>query len=107
MKILLDECLTKKLKQELPLHEVYTVFELGISGIKNGKLLKFCAENNFDLLLTIDKNMAFQQNLKNFSLSIVVFDAKSSRIEELVPFIPTFNEKCSSFKKSEVYIISI
>ena len=60
MKILLDECITKKLKRYLEEFEVYTVTELGLAGIKNGKLMTYCIENNFDFLLTIDKNLVFQ-----------------------------------------------
>lgn len=66
MKILLDECVTKRLKRHLELFEVSTVRELGLSGIKNGKLLSYCVENDFDILLTIDKNLMFQQNLAQY-----------------------------------------
>ena len=57
MKILLDECVTKRLKSHLPEFEVYTVREMGWGGIKNGKLMDLCVENNFEILLTIDKNL--------------------------------------------------
>ena len=67
MKILLDECVTKRLKKYLEEFEVLTVMELNLSGIKNGKLMNYCVENNFDLLFTIDKNLMFQQNLGNCS----------------------------------------
>ena len=52
MKILLDECVTKKLKSYLTEFEVYTVTELGWGGVKNGKLLTLCVENGFEILLT-------------------------------------------------------
>ena len=55
MKILLDECVTKQLKKYLAAFEVFTVRELGLGGIKNGKLMTYCVENSFDILLTIDK----------------------------------------------------
>jgi hypothetical protein len=72
MKILLDECVTKKLKSYLAEFEVFTVVEMGWSGIKNGKLMTRCVENNFDIILTIDKNLMFQQNLDKYPLTIVV-----------------------------------
>ncbi len=59
MKILLDECVTKKLKAYLPDHEVYTVTEMGWSGLFNGKLMTKCVENHFDILLTVDKNILY------------------------------------------------
>ena len=80
MKILLDECVTKKLKQYLLDIEVVTVIELGWGGIKNGKLMALCVENKFEILLTIDKNLAFQQNLDKYNLTIVVFNSVTSKI---------------------------
>src|SRR5260221_3521731 len=68
MKILLDECVTKHLKPHLNNHEVFTVREMQWSGIKNGKLMTLCVENKFDILLTIDKNLAYQQNLNSYPL---------------------------------------
>lgn len=55
MKILLDECVTKRIKKHLEEYEVFTVRELGIGGIKNGALMTYCVKNRFDILLTIDK----------------------------------------------------
>jgi len=54
MKILLDECITKRLKIHLDEFDVFTIRELNLSGIKNGTLMSYCTENNFDVLLTID-----------------------------------------------------
>lgn len=105
MKILLDECVTKKLKAHLKEFEVFTVTELGWGGVKNGKLLTLCAENNFDVLLTIDKNLIYQQNLNKYELSIAVFNTVSSKIEELIRFIPTFKSQLSRFESHKVYII--
>ena len=62
MKVLLDECVPRKLKRELTEHEVLTVTEYGWSGIKNGKLLTL-AEAEFDVFLTIDQNLKYQQNV--------------------------------------------
>ena len=70
MKILLDECVTKHLKKHLEEYEIFTVIELALSGIKNGKLMTYCSENGFDILLTIDKNLMFQQNLDKYPVSI-------------------------------------
>jgi predicted nuclease of predicted toxin-antitoxin system len=62
MKILLDECVTKRLKEHLDTFEVFTMRELNLGGTKNGKLMTFCVENNFDIILTIDKNVMYQIN---------------------------------------------
>jgi hypothetical protein len=105
MKVLLDECVTKRLKPHLVGFEVRTVTEMGWSGVKNGKLLSLCVSHHFDILLTIDKNMMFQQNLEKHPVSIIVFNSASSKLEELVLFIPPFAEQSDMFEKSKVYII--
>ena len=105
MKILLDECVTKRLKKYLEEFEVFTVRELDLSGTKNGKLMTYCVENNFDILLTIDKNMMFQQNLDKYPIIIVVLNCTRSKIEELVTFIPSFKAQLDSLEKHKAYII--
>jgi len=105
MKILLDECVTKHLRRHLEEFEVYTARELELSGIQNGKLLKYCVENDFDILLTIDKNVIFQQNLEAYPITIVVLNSLSSKIEELVTFLPSFKIQAGKFQKNKAYII--
>ena len=105
MKILLDECVTKRLKEHLKEYDVLTVRELNLSGIKNGMLMTFCVENNFDILLTIDKNLMFQQNLDQYPVTIVILNCRTSKIEELVTFLPSFKSQINSFQKQKAYII--
>ena len=105
MKILLDECVTKKLKPHLSTHEVHTVTEMGWSGIKNGKLLRLCVDNNFDILLTIDKNIMFQQHIADFNIIIVILNSGTSKVEELVRFVPSFENQLNLLKKRTSYLI--
>jgi len=105
MKILLDECVTKRLKKHLEEFEVLTVRELGLSGVKNGKLMTYCCENNFDILLTIDKNLMYQQNLHQYPVSIVILNCQTSKIEELVTYLPAFKLQVATFQKHVAYII--
>jgi len=81
MKILLDECVTKRMKPYLSDYEVYTVTEMRWNGLKNGKLMALCIDNNFDLLLTIDKNLLFQQKIDKFKLTVVVLDSLPVRLK--------------------------
>ena len=106
MKILLDECVTKRLKKHLSSFEVFTVRELGLGGVKNGKLMSYCADNDFDILLTIDKNLMFQQNLEKYPVSIVVLNCLTSKIDELISFIPNFLTQITEFKKHNAYLIN-
>jgi predicted nuclease of predicted toxin-antitoxin system len=105
MKILLDECVTKHLKPHLAEHEVFTVHEMNWSGIKNGRLMAFCVEQSFDILLTIDKNLQYQQNLYQYPISIVVLNSFSSKVEELTIFLPILNERLGSFEKHKAYLL--
>ena len=107
MKILLDECVTKRLKTYLRQHEVSTVTQKGWSGLKNGMLLQNAVEDNFDLLLTIDKNILYQRKVENYDIIIVVFDTPSSSIDYVSKFIPRFTEMLQSFKKRNLYLISL
>lgn len=105
MKILLDECLTKRLKPHLREFEVFTVSEMKWNGIKNGKLMSLCIENGFDLILTIDKNLMFQQDVGKHNLTIAVLNSLTSKIEELVLFIPSLKLKIKDLEKHKAYII--
>ncbi|MBA3974488.1 MAG: hypothetical protein C0504_09760 [Candidatus Solibacter sp.] len=87
MKILLDENLPRKLAALLPGHQCSTVVECGWSGKKNGELLEL--ENSaFDILLTLDKNLPYQQDLNSGRIAVLVIRAWSNRIQDLVPVAP-------------------
>ncbi len=72
MRILIDENLPRYLKHILSKYDVQTVQDMGWHGVKNGTLLNL-AESVFDIFLTADKNLPYQQNLSNIQLGIVVF----------------------------------
>jgi len=78
---------------------------MGWSGAKNGKLMTLCVENKFDVLITIDKNLIYQQNMNRYPVSIAVFNSNNSKIEELSLFIPAFKEQSLLFEPHKVYII--
>jgi predicted nuclease of predicted toxin-antitoxin system len=103
MKILLDECVTKHLKPHLIGHEVSTVREMGWSGVKNGKLMTLCVENGFEILLTIDKNLQHQQNLDKYPLTIVILNSNTSKVQELIEFLPEFEAQLPSYQKHYAY----
>ena len=105
MKILLDECVTKLLKKQLANHTVFTVANMNWLGMKNGNLMKSAINEGFDILLTIDKNLQFQNNMNEYAISIVIFDSHNSKLETLISFIPIFEKQLNSFEKGKVYII--
>jgi len=83
MKLLLDENLPKRLKLDFPEHDIYTVRDMGWNGIKNGELLKLLLENNFDALLTFDKNLQHQQNFSKYTITVFVLSAPINSYEAL------------------------
>ena len=86
MRILLDECLPKRLKGDLVGHDARTVPEMGWASRRNGELLTL-AESQFDVFLTVDRNLSFQQNIGRFTIAIVVMVAKSNKRADLQPLI--------------------
>lgn len=105
MKILLDECVSKKVKRLLPDLEVYTVAEMGFSGLKNGKLLTQAEKGGFDILLTIDKNIDSQQNISKYALSLVILNVMKSNVKYFEPLIPEFLSRINTNKKGHSYIV--
>jgi hypothetical protein len=67
--------------------------------------MKLCVANQFDILLTIDKNMIHQQNLDRYNITIVVLNSHTSKIEELSLFIPSFLQQLPDFQKHKAYCI--
>lgn len=86
MRIVLDECLPRQLKRELPGHHVRTAQEEGWAGLRNGDLLQ-AASDTFDVFLTFDRNIGFQQNVQAFDIAIIVMVAESNRLRDLRPLM--------------------
>jgi predicted nuclease of predicted toxin-antitoxin system len=87
MKVLLDECLPRRLLRDLEGFAATTVPRQGWAGRTDSDLLKM-ADAEFDLFVTLDSNLVFQQNLSSTRLSIIVLHAANSRYETLQPLIP-------------------
>ena len=87
MRILLDESVPSRLGSLLTGHSTITVQRKGWTSIKNGKLLMLAA-GEFDVLLTADKGMEYQQNLAALPVSILIVLARSNRIEDLAAAVP-------------------
>ena len=85
--MLLDECLDRRLKLQLADHEVRTVSEMGWAGMANGALLA-AAQNEFDVFLTVDASLPYQQNLQGFQMAVILLRAKTTRLADLKPLLP-------------------
>ena len=104
MRVLLDECLPRRLKRELVGHEVSTAPEMGWASKKNGQLLSL-AQVDFDIFLTSDRNLSHQQNLSTFDIAVVVLVAPSNRIDDLRPLVPRVLEVLPTAKRGAVTIV--
>jgi hypothetical protein len=93
VRILLDECLPRRLADDLIGHDVRSVPEMGWAGEENGALLKL-AEREFDVFLTVDRNLSFQQDVGRFNLAVVVMVAKSNKLRDLQPLAPEVLAVC-------------
>ncbi len=103
MKILIDECVPDELKSALAAmgHECETVRRAGYGSKKNGELL-ILAEGHWDVLLTTDRNIKYQQNMTGRSVSILILRAKSNRMKDLLPLMPACAEALLSLQPGRV-----
>ena len=104
MLILLDECLPKRLKRELSEYTVWTVQERKWSGIKNGKLLRL-AEVDFDIFITVDQNLSYQQALPKFKIAVIALSALTNRLESLQPLILELRQVLTTIEEGEYILI--
>ena len=88
MRVLLDELIPRQLARELPGHEVRTVSEMGWAGKKNGALLALIPEAGFEVLVTTDQNLEYQQNLQRAGIPVIVFVALRNTLQSLLPLMP-------------------
>lgn len=87
MRVFLDECVDWRLARDIVGHDVKTARQMEWTAIKNGALLAL-ASQHFDVFVTVDRNLSFQQNLNTFSIAVVVLQAKTNRLADLRPLLP-------------------
>ena len=100
-RVLLDENLPRLLKRELFGFEVRTVAEMGWAGVKNGKLLRL-VEAEFDILVTADQNLSYQQPVMSFQLGFAVLRARTTKLEDLLPLVPALQEALDDLQAGQV-----
>jgi hypothetical protein len=85
-RILLDECIPRPLGGHLAGHYVRTAPQMGWASVVNGELIKL-AEAEFDVFVTVDRGIFYQQNLRSTTLGFIVLRAQSNRLEDLLPLV--------------------
>jgi len=87
MKIFLDECVDWRLSRDIVGHEIKSAGQMGWTAIKNGELLALVSQH-FDVFVTVDRNLAFQQNLAAVSIAAIVLQAKTNRLADIRALVP-------------------
>ena len=99
-KILLDECIDRRLARQISGHEVKTAPEMGWAGLDNGELLAR-AEKEFDVFITVDRNLTFQQNLPKFSIAVLILQSPTNRLQDLLPLVPNILDALTDPQKGK------
>ena len=95
MRVLLDECVDWRLSRDILGHDVKTARQMGWTAIKNGELLTL-ASAEFDVLVTMDRNLSFQQDLASFAIAVIILRAKTNRLTNLRPLVPSLRAAVDS-----------
>jgi len=106
VRILLDECVDRRFAKEITRHEVVTVPQAGWAGIKNGELLTL-AQEQFDVFVTVDRNLSFQQNLSQFTIAVVVLQTPTNRLKDLRLLAPKLQSVLPMLVKGQVRWVSL
>lgn len=83
MRVLIDECIDERFRNCLRDHDCETVRHAGLAGLKNGDLLRAAEKAKFEVFLTVDQGIEYQQNLTGRIISIIIFRTKSNRLRDL------------------------
>jgi predicted nuclease of predicted toxin-antitoxin system len=105
VRILLDECVDWRLARAIADHDVTTAQQMGWASIKNGELLALASER-FDVFVTADRNLTYQQNVRALPIAIIVLHAKTSRLADLLPLVPSLLAAIGSAKPGVVATVS-
>ena len=104
MKVFVDECVDWRLSRDLIGHQVMTARQMGWTSIENGELLALTSEE-FDVFVTVDRNLAFQQNPVGLRIAVMVLRAPTNRLADLRPLVPELLNAIASAKPGVVTMI--
>jgi hypothetical protein len=102
MRILLDECIDEGLRHSFSSHDCRTCRYAGLRGLTNGRLLAAAEQAGFELLVTVDQNIPYQQNLRDRSISLVVLQARTTILDDLLVLIPEVLQALETLKPGDV-----
>lgn len=103
MRVFIDECVDWRLVRDIPGHDVKTARQMGWVTIKNGELLALVSKQ-FDVFVTVDRNLAFQQNTRSLTIAVVVLHAKTNRLADIKPLVPALLSAISAAKPGVIVV---
>ncbi len=105
MKILLDECVPFRLRHRFPEHEAHTVQWAGLKGLKNGELLHAAEAEGYDVLLTVDQGIPYQQNIVSRKIAIVAMRAATNDVDDLLPLVDAVRRTIETIRPGTVVTV--
>lgn len=102
MRILIDECIDEPFRNSFPGHDCQTARYAGLAGLENGELLKAAETAKFDVFLTVDQGLEYQQNLAGRKIAILIFRTKSNRLKNLLPLVPACLARIASIQPGQL-----
>ena len=106
MRILLDECVDERLRHEFLNHDCQTARYAGLAGLKNGELLAAAEAAGFEVVVTVDQSISYQQNLTAQRVAILVLCARTNRLEHIRQLIPAAVESLRTLQPGAVLTVS-
>jgi hypothetical protein len=106
VKVLLDECVDWPLARDIVGHDVKTARQMGWTTIQNGELLAL-AGGQFEVFVTVDRNLCFQQNLVTYPIAVIVLRAKTNRLVDLKPLVPKLGAAIQSARQASPHTLML
>jgi hypothetical protein len=106
MRVLLDECIDERFRNYFPDHDCQSARYAGLAGLKNGDILAAAEKAKFDVFLTVDQGIEYQQNLTGRTIGIIIFRTKSNRLKDLLPHVPICLAHIESIQPGQIVRIN-
>lgn len=107
MRVLIDECIDERLRKSFATHDCQTVRYAGLAGLKNGELLDAAEAAKFQVFMTVDQGLEYQQNLAGRRMAIIIFCVRSNRLKDLLPLVPICLARIESIQPGQIVRIEM
>jgi hypothetical protein len=106
VRVLLDECVPRRLRRELSGLDVSTVPDEGWTSRRNGDLLRLMLAARFTVFVTMDRNLSYQQNVAGAGVAVVVLRARTNRLMDLLPLVGALRDAIGTALPGQVVHIA-